>query len=650
MAGRRSELVRQAVADAEHLRQHHQGPLHPHPQGRFLLGLCPEQPDRRRLSTGPPRVRPTSRTGAPPAPATRWRTWSPAVSRSSTRCRMPPVADFKYYQYSWYVNDQWKATRRLTITAGLRFEHMGNWVPPSGPGLAVWDQSTYDNTSAAGAWTGLQWNAINSSIPMSGFPSKPHLLRTARRRGLRSVRQRQDRPARRLGPVSLPARLQQRQRRRPIHAPLNVPQVWAPPGAAASAGTSSTSTPRRWARRVSARASNGILTMGDAIHAVHRHLQLHHLAAGTLALRGRVPVFGQPVEGPDAARAACRTSTTDPAGCVLQTGSDDGPDQRSCFQQLPDQRLLSLAQLHGDDADRPRQLLELQRVHRVVAEADRAVHLHRELHLQQGARYPRQSDRQRTRVRAILCTRTRLAQNYGVLAWDHTHIFNAAYVINLPSPVHGNKFVGGAVNGWVLSGITQLQSGAPIQPNTNGTLNVQWPGNFTSQRYLGTNAPTHLPQGHLRSAQQPVVRPVLQPELLRAADRRGERRYHLAVHPRTRVLQQRSRDLQELQDHGAPEAPVEVLGVQLPEPPAAAVRCQRRQRGHLVELQQQRDISPNQPEHVRPTASPHLHGGPSRDRVRGQVQLLSLSLEAFSQGARRRPGPFFVEVILRSWC
>ena len=29
-----------------------------------------------------------------------------------------------------------------------------------------------------------------------------------------------------------------------------------------------------------------------------------------------------------------------------------------------------------------------------------------------------------------------LGPNYGVLAYDHTHIFNAAYVINLPSPVH----------------------------------------------------------------------------------------------------------------------------------------------------------------------------------------------------------------------
>jgi hypothetical protein len=87
-----------------------------------------------------------------------------------------------------------------------------------------------------------------------------------------------------------------------------------------------------------------------------------------------------------------------------------------------------------------------------------------------------------------------LRQNYGVLAFDHTHIFNSAYVISLPSPVKGNRFAAGAVNGWVLSGITQLQSGAPIQPNTNGTLNAQFPGNFTNSIYLGTNGLDLVPK------------------------------------------------------------------------------------------------------------------------------------------------------------
>ena len=82
------------------------------------------------------------------------------------------VQDMRYHQVSFFINDQWKASRRLTLTGGLRFEHMGNWVPNDNYGVAVWDPATYNNTSSAGAWTGLQWHSINSSIPLTGFPSK----------------------------------------------------------------------------------------------------------------------------------------------------------------------------------------------------------------------------------------------------------------------------------------------------------------------------------------------------------------------------------------------------------------------------------------------------------------------------------------------
>jgi len=86
-----------------------------------------------------------------------------------------------------------------------------------------------------------------------------------------------------------------------------------------------------------------------------------------------------------------------------------------------------------------------------------------------------------------------LKPNYGVLGWDHTHIFNMAFVVNSPN-FTTNKKLGTVINGWVLSGITQAQSGAPIQNATGGTLNVQWPGTFTNQIVLGTNAVTLVPK------------------------------------------------------------------------------------------------------------------------------------------------------------
>jgi hypothetical protein len=60
-----------------------------------------------------------------------------------------------------------------------------------------------------------------------------------------------------------------------------------------------------------------------------------------------------------------------------------------------------------------------------------------------------------------------LASNYGVQPGNRTHIFNAAYSIELGSPTH-DKILGGFVNGWQLSGITQLQSGANLTGNSSG--------------------------------------------------------------------------------------------------------------------------------------------------------------------------------------
>jgi hypothetical protein len=70
-----------------------------------------------------------------------------------------------------------------------------------------------------------------------------------------------------------------------------------------------------------------------------------------------------------------------------------------------------------------------------------------------------------------------LKDNYGPLAYDHTQIVNATYVWNMPHFVHGKRFLGGAVNGWQLSGYTTYQSGAPLQ--ANGTLNFSFAGGLT---------------------------------------------------------------------------------------------------------------------------------------------------------------------------
>jgi hypothetical protein len=60
-----------------------------------------------------------------------------------------------------------------------------------------------------------------------------------------------------------------------------------------------------------------------------------------------------------------------------------------------------------------------------------------------------------------------LSNDYGVQPANRKQIFNAAYSVELGSFTH-NKFGGGFINGWQLSGITQWQSGANLTGFSGG--------------------------------------------------------------------------------------------------------------------------------------------------------------------------------------
>jgi hypothetical protein len=74
--------------------------------------------------------------------------------------------------------------------------------------------------------------------------------------------------------------------------------------------------------------------------------------------------------------------------------------------------------------------------------------------------------------------------SYGVLAYDHTHIFNASYVWNLPKAFRDKRFLSSMLDGWHLSGYTTYSAGAPLQPNTGGNLNAQWPGGLPQSQWF----------------------------------------------------------------------------------------------------------------------------------------------------------------------
>src|SRR5207245_2442580 len=64
-----------------------------------------------------------------------------------------------------------------------------------------------------------------------------------------------------------------------------------------------------------------------------------------------------------------------------------------------------------------------------------------------------------------------LKNNYGTLPSNRTHIFNTAYVYELPTLTSVNKIVKGAVNGWQISGIVQYQTGSDLQAAISSSAN-----------------------------------------------------------------------------------------------------------------------------------------------------------------------------------
>ena len=64
---------------------------------------------------------------------------------------------------------------------------------------------------------------------------------------------------------------------------------------------------------------------------------------------------------------------------------------------------------------------------------------------------------------------TNLANNYGTLGNDRTHIFNAAYVIEMPHWTGGNMLARGVLNGWQVSARRALGLGRIRMSVTLGT-------------------------------------------------------------------------------------------------------------------------------------------------------------------------------------
>ncbi len=80
-----------------------------------------------------------------------------------------PLSDVAYQTVAFYADDQIKVNKQLSIQVGFRFEHIGWWYDRQGVGLAVFYANRVLPDFYAGKYApGFYWHGIDASLPLSG--------------------------------------------------------------------------------------------------------------------------------------------------------------------------------------------------------------------------------------------------------------------------------------------------------------------------------------------------------------------------------------------------------------------------------------------------------------------------------------------------
>jgi hypothetical protein len=429
-----------------------------------------------------------------------------------------PTHDVAFNEWALYAQDQWQATRKLTVTYGIRLDHEGQWYPVHGPGFAVFDPKLYDNTSGAPTWTGMTWHQKDSSIPQSGLPSKvvtPDIRggaaydlygngKSVIRGGFGIYRWQTSE-----GDVD--GALAPAYNTQNITTPSTASSIWwkqqgnTTPGGYAQLATFGPSA-GAWCALNSTCPNVSVIKKGEdkAPYTMNWNATVDQQLPSKVMFEiqyignrtDNVPLTNNSTSN----EASFSNINKIPMGGLFGVNQITGINayQQSCnagnctvpssssyagYRPYANYGVLNLIQ-RGSYSNYNGMVVALQK------QTGPATFLlnytwSKVLGIRDGNTENGGGD-------GPTIDPFNMRANYGPLAYDRTHLFNAAYNINLPGLHQVNSVVRQVTNGWQLSGDTQLQSGSPLQPNTNGTLNVQW-SNVSNASVLGSNAPILSP-------------------------------------------------------------------------------------------------------------------------------------------------------------
>ncbi len=369
-----------------------------------------------------------------------------------------------YKTIEFFALDSWRATRRLTVDYGLRASHLGAWYDRQGVGFAVFDPALYVNGAPESSGTGFTWHKKDSSIPLSGFANRP--LYYAPRFGVAYDLFGTGKTVLRGGwgmfyyhnaqftqgldqPVGIET---------PVLNSVNLAQIESTNVGTQPFGTGAVSR----TDDESPLTTSYSFTISQRLPFFSSLLEISYV--------GNQSKYGLNQNG------VGTNINVVPAGTLFNKGfNPSNQNSNNCGPNGQGSGTLPCPSQYAF-APYPN--------YQVISEANHNIYSNYNAlqvsWVRQKGNYDISFNYTYSKSLGLVGgNQLDLSQDYGAEPFDRRHLMNAAYSIELPKFVHGNKGAEAAVNGWQISGITSVQSGVNLTGNSaNGNFNAA--GNISS--------------------------------------------------------------------------------------------------------------------------------------------------------------------------